>query len=107
MVVKEEVTPQEVKEVFDALSPFIKEDDDQEFKSVKKDDNQGNIRRFRRFGSQVGISIELNQAKTKGTNRRVSVLNNGVVIAKKGEELKLNLFINIKGLRTIFIHIII
>ena len=94
LVVKEEVTPLEVKEVFEALSPYIKEDDDQEFKSVKKDDKQGNIRRFRRFGSQMGISIELNQAKTKGANRRVSVFNNGVVIAKKGEELNLNLFNN-------------
>ena len=94
LVVKEEVTPSEVKLVFDALSPYINEDDDQEFRSVKKDDKQGNIRRFRRFGSQTGISIELNQNKNKIVNRRVSVMNNGVVIAKKGEELKLNLFNN-------------
>ena len=94
LVVKEEVTPSEVKLVFDALSPYINEDDEQEFKSVKKDETQGNIRRFRRFGSHIGSSIELNQNKNKVTNRRVSVMNNGVVIAKKGEELKLNLFKN-------------
>ena len=94
LVVKEEVTPSEVKLVFDALSPYINEDDEQEFKSVKKDETQGNIRRFRRFGSHIGSSIELNQNKNKVTNRRVSVMNNGVVIAKKGEELKLNLFNN-------------
>ena len=96
LVVKEEVTPSEVKLVFDALSPYINEDDEQEFKSVKKDETQGNIRRFRRFGSHIGSSIELNQNKNKVTNRRVSVMNNGVVIAKKDEELKLNLFNNEK-----------
>ena len=94
LVVKEEVTPSEVKLVFEALSPYINEDDEQEFKSVKKDETQGNIRRFRRFGSHIGSSIELNQNKNKVTNRRVSVMNNGIVIAKKGEELKLNLFNN-------------
>ena len=92
LVIKEEVTPEEVKSVFEALSPFI-EDDEEDFKNVKKEDPK-NIRRFRRFGSFMGSSIELSQNKNKVTNRRVSVMNNGIIVAKKGEELKLNLFNN-------------
>ena len=92
LVIKEAVTPEEVKSVFEALSPFI-EDDEEDFKNVKKEDPK-NIRRFRRFASSVGSSIELSQNKNKVTNRRVSVMNNGIIVAKKGEELKLNLFNN-------------
>ena len=92
LVIKEAVTPEEVKSVFEALSPFI-EEDEEDFKNVKKEEPK-NIRRFRRFASSVGSSIELSQNKNKVTNRRVSVMNNGIIVAKKGEELKLNLFNN-------------
>ena len=61
---------------------------------MKKEGKEGNLRRFRRFGSNVQSSLELNVNKNKNINRRVSVMNNGIVIAKKGEELKLNLFNN-------------
>ena len=94
LVVREEVTAEVVKSVFDALSPFIDEDEEQDFKKVKKEGKEGNLRRFRRFGSNVQSSLELNVNKNKNINRRVSVMNNGIVIAKKGEELKLNLFNN-------------
>ena len=94
LVVREEVTAEVVKSVFDALSPFIDEDEEQDFKKVKKEGKEGNLRRFRRFGSNVQSSLELNVNKNKNVNRRVSVMNNGIVIAKKGEELKLNLFNN-------------
>ena len=94
LVVREEVTAEVVKSVFDALSPFIDEDEEQDFKKVKKEGKEGNLRRFRRFGSNVQSSLELNVNKNKSINRRVSVMNNGIVIAKKGEELKLNLFNN-------------
>jgi len=95
LVVREEVTAEVVKTVFDALSPFIDEDEEQDFKNVKKESQEGNLRRFRRFGSNVQSALELNVNKNKNiNNRRVSVMNNGIVIAKKGEELKLNLFNN-------------
>ena len=94
LVVREEVTAEVVKSVFDALSPFIDEGEEQDFKKVKKEGKEGNLRRFRRFGSNVQSSLELNVNKNKNVNRRVSVMNNGIVIAKKGEELKLNLFNN-------------
>ena len=94
LVVREEVSAEVVKSVFDALSPFIDEDEEQDFKKVKKEGKEGNLRRFRRFGSNVQSSLELNVNKNKNVNRRVSVMNNGIVIAKKGEELKLNLFNN-------------
>jgi hypothetical protein len=62
---------------------------------VKKESQEGNLRRFRRFGSNIQSALELNVNKNKNiNNRRVSVMNNGIVIAKKGEELKLNLFNN-------------
>ena len=62
---------------------------------MKKESQEGNLRRFRRFGSNVQSALELNVNKNKNiNNRRVSVMNNGIVIAKKGEELKLNLFNN-------------
>ena len=94
LVIKEEVSADVVKTVFDTLSPYIEEDEEQDFKSVKKDGKEGNFRRFRRFGSTVQSSVELNLNKNKVNNRRVSVMNNGVVVARKGEELKLNLFNN-------------
>ena len=94
LVVREEVTPEVVKTVFETLSPYIHEDDEQDFKNVKKESKEGNLRRFRRFGSSVLSSIELNKSGKNLTNRRVSVMNNGVVVAKKGEQLKLNLFNN-------------
>ena len=91
MLIKEEVSSEVVKEVFDAISPYIEEDDN-DFTNVKKDGKQGNLRRFRRFASSIGSGVELKQ--TKNFNRRVSVLNNNIVVAKKGDELKLNLFNN-------------
>ena len=94
LVVREEVTPEVVKTVFETLSPYIHEDDEQDFKNVKKESKEGNLRRFRRFGSSVLSSIELNKSGKNLINKRVSVMNNGIVVAKKGEELKLNLFNN-------------
>ena len=94
LVVREEVTADVVKTVFDNLSPYIDEDEEQDFKNVKKEGQEGNLRRFRRFGSHVQSSVELNVNKNKNFNRRISLMNNGVVIAKKGDELKLNLFNN-------------
>ena len=94
LVIREEVSPEVVKTVFETLSPFIEEDEEQDFKNVKKDSKEGNLRRFRRFGSSVHSSLEINSNKKQVTNRRVSVMNNGIVVAKKGEELKLNLFNN-------------
>ena len=88
------LTPEVVKTVFETLSPYIHEDDEQDFKNVKKESKEGNLRRFRRFGSSVLSSIELNKSGKNLTNKRVSVMNNGIVVAKKGEELKLNLFNN-------------
>ena len=94
LVIREEVSPEEVKTVFETLSPFIEEDEEQDFKNVKKDSKEGNLRRFRRFASSVHSSLEINSNKKQVANRRVSVMNNGIVVAKKGEELKLNLFNN-------------
>ena len=93
LVIKEAITPEEVKSVFEVLSPFIEEDDEEDFKTVKKEGPKF-ARRFKRFASMAHSGIELNQNKNKVTNRRVSLMNNGIVVAKKGEELKLNLFNN-------------
>ena len=93
LVIKEAITPEEVKSVFEVLSPFIEEDNEEDFKTVKKEGPKF-VRRFKRFESMVNSGIELNQNKNKVTNRRVSLMNNGIVVAKKGEELKLNLFNN-------------
>ena len=93
LVIKEAITPEEVKSVFEVLSPFIEEDDEEDFKTVKKEGPKF-ARRFKRFASMAQSGIELNQNKNKVTNRRVSLMNNGIVVAKKGEELKLNLFNN-------------
>ena len=91
LLIKDEVSPDVVKTVFEAISPYLEEDED-DFINVKKEDKGGNLRRFRRFQSSVGSSVELKQ--TNNFNRRVSVMNNKVVVAKKGDELKLNLFNN-------------
>ena len=96
LVIKNEVTPAIVKTVFDVLSPYINEDEEQEFKNVKKESNEGKLRSFRRFGSTVLSSLELNKLNKNNNNRRVSLMNNDIVIAKKGEQLKLNLFNNEK-----------
>ena len=93
LVIKEAITPEEVKSVFEVLSLFIEEDDEEDFKTVKKEGPKF-ARRFKRFASMAHSGIELNQNKNKVTNRRVSLMNNGIVVAKKGEELKLNLFNN-------------
>ena len=93
LVIKEEITPEEVKTVFETLSPYIEEDEDQQFKTVK-DNKKGHLRRFRRFDSQIQSSVGLNNQNMAKNNRRVSLMNNGIVIAKKGNELKLNLFNN-------------
>ena len=94
LVIREEVTADVVKTIFDNLSPFIKDDEEQDFKNVKKEEKEGNLRRFRKFGSHVQSSLELNTNNIRNPNRRVSLMNNGIVIAKKGDELKLNLFNN-------------
>jgi len=91
LLIKDEVSPDVVKTVFEAISPYLEEDED-DFINVKKEDKGGNLRRFRRFQSSVGSSVELKQ--TNNFNRRVSVMNNKIVVAKKGDELKLNLFNN-------------
>ena len=97
ILIKDEITHELVKNVFDILSPYIDENDDLEFKNVVKlDDKNGKMRRFRRFGSFVGISLELNKNISLNNNRRKSLVNNDMVIVKKGEELKLNLFNNEK-----------
>ena len=96
LVIKNEVTPEVVKTVFGKLSPYINEDEEQEFKNVKKESNEGKLRSFRRFGSTVLSSLELNKLNKNNNNRRVSLMNNDIVIAKKGEQLKLNLFNNEK-----------
>ena len=95
ILINGEITPEVVKNIFDILSPYINEEDDKEFKTVKKENNEGNLRHFRRFGSHVGSSLELNK-NINPNNRRVSVVNNDIIIAKKAEELKLNLFNNEK-----------
>ena len=89
--VKDEITPEVVKTVYLALSPFIEEQEEKDFVVVKKDEKEKNIRRFRRFGSSINSSIELNK-NINQNNRRISLMNNNIVITKKGEELKLNLF---------------
>ena len=91
LLIKDEVSPDVVKTVFEAISPYLEEDED-DFINVKKEGKDGNLRRFRRFQSSVGSSVELKQ--TNNFNRRVSVMNNKIVVAKKGDELKLNLFNN-------------
>ena len=91
LLIKDEVSPDVVKTVFEAISPYLEEDED-DFINVKKEGKGGNLRRFRRFQSSVGSSVELKQ--TNNFNRRVSVMNNKIVVAKKGDELKLNLFNN-------------
>ena len=88
---KDEITPEVVKTVYVALSPFIEEQEEKDFVVVKKDEKEKTIRRFRRFGSSVNTSIELNK-NINQNNRRISLMNNNIVITKKGEELKLNLF---------------
>ena len=89
--VKDEITPEVVKTVYLALSPFIEEQEEKDFVVVKKDEKEKNIRRFRRFGSSINSSIELNK-NINQNNRRISLMNNNIVITKKGEELKLNVF---------------
>ena len=91
LLIKDEVSPDVVKTVFEAISPYLEEDED-DFINVKKEGKDGNLRRFRRFQSSVVSSVELKQ--TNNFNRRVSVMNNKIVVAKKGDELKLNLFNN-------------
>ena len=95
LVIREEVTPEVVKTVFETLSPYIDEDEEQDFKKVKKDKGDGILRRFRRFDSSHYSALELNKnVKNNTKNRRISLMNNGVVVAKKGEELKLDMFHN-------------
>ena len=94
ILIKGEITLELVKNIFDSLSPYLDEEEDKEFKNVKKDKNERYIRRFRKFGSQIGSSIELNTNLKQLHKRRVSLMNNDNIIEKKGEELKLNLFNN-------------
>ena len=91
MLIKDEISAEVVKELFEQISPYIEEDDN-DFIKGKKGGKEGNLRRFRKFQSHIGSSVELKQ--NKNFNRRVSVMNNNIVVAKKGDELKLNLFNN-------------
>ena len=94
ILIKDEITPELVKNVFDTLSPYLDEDDHIEIKKVKKDINGRNLRRFRKFGSHIGSSIELNKDMNDLNKRRISLMNNDIIILKKEEELELNLFDN-------------
>ena len=58
ILIKDEKTPELVKNIFDTLSQFLNEDDHIDIKNVKKDINCRNLRLFRKFGSHIGSSLE-------------------------------------------------
>ena len=89
--IKDEITPEVVETLLNELSPIIEEQEENDFIVVKKDEKENNIRNSRHFGSSVNSSIELRK-NINQNNRRISLRNNNIVINKKGEELKLNLF---------------
>ena len=89
--IKGEITPDNVRNIFNKLSPYIDEDNEEEEENDNKmeSNNKEIIRKFRKSKSSIISGLDINNFG-KPRKSGISIIDEGI-LAKKGKELKINL----------------